>query len=95
MLVIVKAFAGFREIMPKEVLSEIQDGSTIGNLLKVLGNVFPGFEAMIFSSPGVLFDQVNILENGRNIRFLNDLDTILHDGDIIAIFPPVGGGQHH
>ena len=92
MIVIVKVFAGFREIMPKEVSSEIPDGSTLGTLLKVLGSMFPGFEAMIFSSPGVLFDQVNILENGRNIRFLNYLDTLLHDGDIIALFPPAGGG---
>lgn len=91
-IVIVKVFAGFREIMPKEISSEIPDGSTIGNLLGALGGMFSGFETMIFSSPGVLFDQVNILENGRNIRFLNDLDTILHDGDIIAIFSPAGGG---
>jgi molybdopterin converting factor small subunit len=43
-------------------------------------------------SPPVLFDQVNILENGRNIRFLNDLGMNLQEGDIVVIFLPAGGG---
>ncbi|MDD1680192.1 MAG: MoaD/ThiS family protein [Methanoregula sp.] len=35
---------------------------------------------------------MNILQNGRNIHFLAGLDTLLSDGDIIALFPPAAGG---
>ncbi len=34
----------------------------------------------------------NILINGRNFLHLNSLDTLLHDGDKVQIFPPAAGG---
>jgi molybdopterin synthase sulfur carrier subunit len=33
-----------------------------------------------------------VLINGRNILFLNGFNTSLHDGDVIAISPPIAGG---
>jgi molybdopterin synthase sulfur carrier subunit len=33
-----------------------------------------------------------VLLNGRNIRLLNGLDTLIADGDRVDIFPPAGGG---
>ncbi len=46
----------------------------------------------IFQSPETIRKEVTIFRNGRNIVFLNGLDTQLHGEDIIAIFPPVAGG---
>ncbi len=45
-----------------------------------------------------LFDKYNIPKNERKAIILingrphKNLKTILNDGDIIAIFPPIGGG---
>ncbi len=33
-----------------------------------------------------------ILVNGRHIEFLKDEETVLKDGDEVAIFPPAAGG---
>ena len=55
MIVTVKAFAGFRDVMPKEVPIELPDGSTIFVLLNVIEELYPGLEAMGFSSPGGSF----------------------------------------
>ena len=35
---------------------------------------------------------LNILVNGRNVRFLAGFDTELSPGDSVAFLPPVGGG---
>lgn len=39
-----------------------------------------------------LSDEIIILVNGRNINFLQDLDTPLKEDDEISIFPVVAGG---
>ncbi len=37
-------------------------------------------------------DDITLLKNGREIKFLDGLDTTLVEGDEIAIFPLVAGG---
>lgn len=41
---------------------------------------------------GRLRHLVKILVNGRSVKWLAHLDTPIHEGDTIAIFPPIGGG---
>jgi molybdopterin synthase sulfur carrier subunit len=35
---------------------------------------------------------VNIFVNGDDIRFLNNLDTAVKDGDEVSIVPAIAGG---
>ena len=80
----VRAFINFKSYMPldakdgKAVLS-IKDGSTFSDLLNVLG--IPIEEPRIVVLNGV--SQGTAPE--VNMRVLNE-------GDIVAIFPPIGGG---
>ena len=46
----------------------------------------------IFDDNSKIKDYIQILKNGRNIKYLNALNTQLKDADTISIFPPVAGG---
>jgi len=50
------------------------------------------FRNRIYNEKGNLRRFVNIYVNGKDIRFLDHLDTELNDEDKISIIPAVGGG---
>ncbi len=92
MKVTVKSFATLRDHMDAEFAIEIQESATVAVLLTTLTERYPKLEDEIFLENGTLKDFVNILLNGRNIAFIHGLDSILSEGDLIALFPPAGGG---
>lgn len=88
----VKSFATFRDVMDAKIRMDLPSGSTISSLLDELVNRYPGLSDLIFTSPGILRSYVNILKNGRNIYFLDNLETLVEEGDVITLFPPLAGG---
>ncbi len=70
---------------------EIEGSSTLGDLLGPLCRK-RGIHAEVFGESETSPTSVNILLNGRNVRFLKGMETPLGDGDRISIFPPTGGG---
>jgi len=50
------------------------------------------FRNRIYDEKGNLRRFINIYVNGKDIRFLNHLNTELNDEDKISIIPAVGGG---
>jgi molybdopterin synthase sulfur carrier subunit len=64
---------------------------TVRRLLDVLCTSHERHEK-IFDDAGQLQTGVTVLKNGRNIVFLEGLNTELKNGDKIALFPPVTGG---
>jgi len=88
----VKSFATFRDILPRELEMEVPAGSTVGVLIDTLVRQYPLLEDLLFRTPHLLRESVVILRNGRNISFTGGPATPLGEGDLVAIFPPLGGG---
>ena len=67
------------------------DGGTVGELLQDLDGKFPGFRNQIMQG-GNLHRFVNIYLNDEDIRYLNQLETPVKDGDSVSILPALAGG---
>jgi molybdopterin synthase sulfur carrier subunit len=47
----------------------------------------------LWRAPGMLKEHIHVFVNGREISFLNGLETPVSDRDTLDVFPPVGGGN--
>jgi len=91
----VRIFATFRDIVGiKETDLQLPSNDTIRSLVQTLSNKYSQgkLEREVFDESGKVQKYVKILVNGRDIDFIDGPSTQLKDGDIVAMFPPVGGG---
>lgn len=91
MKVTVKLFGGignFASISTASVL--LPPHAAISEALKELYQSHSALQEKL--EKGVAEGYINIIVNGRNIRFLGGLETSLSEGDRIAFLPPIGGG---
>jgi molybdopterin synthase sulfur carrier subunit len=68
------------------------DGSTVRSLVDNLEQKYPGIKERICDETGKIRRFVNVYVNGDDIRFLQNLETSLKDGDTISIVPAIAGG---
>ena len=68
------------------------EGGTVADLLVDLDGRYPGFKNQIMQE-GNLHRFVNIYLNDEDIRYLDQLNTRLKDGDTISILPALAGGE--
>lgn len=50
------------------------------------------FKRRLFNNHGKPRRFLNTYVNGRDVRFLDKLETVLHEGDVISLIPAVSGG---
>lgn len=67
-------------------------GATVAALVEDLERNHPGLKERICDDEGKVRRFVNIFVNGDDIRFLNNLDTTIKDGDEVSIVPAIAGG---
>lgn len=67
-------------------------GETVRGLVDNLEKRHPGIRERICDEQGRVRRFVNLYLNGDDIRFLQQLDTRVKDGDEISIVPAIAGG---
>jgi molybdopterin synthase sulfur carrier subunit len=67
-------------------------GATVGEVFAELVERHPGLKGQLVDESGSLHKFVNVYVNDDDIRYLDQLDTKVGDGDDISILPAVAGG---
>ena len=68
------------------------EGATVGEVFTEVTNRYPGLAGQLVDDQGGLHKFVNVYCNDDDIRYLDQLDTKVTDGDVISILPAVAGG---
>jgi sulfur-carrier protein len=69
------------------------EGTTVGEALKGLDALHPGFAERLFDDTGNLRRFVNVFVGEEDIRFLDGLATPVPAGAVVSVVPAVAGGQ--
>jgi sulfur-carrier protein len=67
-------------------------GTTIAAIMQDLESRHPGLKERICDDNGKVRRFVNVYVNGDDIRFLDNLETAVKEGDEISIVPAIAGG---
>ncbi|HJZ54455.1 MAG TPA: ubiquitin-like small modifier protein 1 [Gemmataceae bacterium] len=72
--------------------SEVEvSGPTVQAALDDLVKKYPGLGPKLFDN-GKLRPYVNVFVNDEDIRYLDEMNTLVTDGVIVALIPAVAGG---
>lgn len=95
MKVLVRTTMGLKKTIGQDRIQIVlENGETVANLMDRLVSRWGKVLADQIFLPGARNPRSGtmIMVNGRNIHFLNQLDTVLQEGDEVTILPAVGGG---
>jgi molybdopterin synthase sulfur carrier subunit len=68
------------------------DGTSVKAIIEDLERRHPGMRERLLDDKGALRRFVNIYVNGDDIRFLDELNSKVKDGDDLSIVPAIAGG---
>jgi molybdopterin synthase sulfur carrier subunit len=71
----------------------LADANTVGEVIQWLTETYPGLKERLRDERGEMRRFINIYVNDEDIRFKQNLETPLKDGDQISIIPAIAGGS--
>jgi len=80
-----------RKLTNNEEVVEVT-AQTIGDAFSELQTRYPGIKERLLDDSGSVRRFVNVYVNEEDIRFLQNQQTTLKDGDEISIIPAIAGG---
>jgi molybdopterin synthase sulfur carrier subunit len=69
-------------------------GTTVGEVLQWLTETYPGLKERLRDEQGEVRRFINIYVNDEDIRFIQNLETPLKEGDHVSIIPAIAGGAY-
>jgi molybdopterin synthase sulfur carrier subunit len=89
----IKLLATLRDIVGDKTIDVSLDGvQTVRDLAQSIRAAYPALGQELVQDNGELTGKVHILVNGRNIEWLDGLDTPVKESDILILLPPSAGG---
>jgi len=78
----------------REMILDVPQGTTVADIRDMLiSNGYLGVETQIkVPNCGILTPSLLYFINGKNVNYLNGMDTFVNDGDRINIIPLMLGG---
>jgi molybdopterin synthase sulfur carrier subunit len=77
----------------RRVTVDAEPGDTFRDAFDQLLAAHPELEAEVLDDEGEIRDHIRVLRNDHDPFVTDDgYDTVLEDGDKLALFPPVSGG---
>lgn len=80
-----------RKLTNEQELVEVS-AKNIGDAITELQGRFPGIAERLVDESGAVRRFINVYVNEEDIRFLQDKQTPLKDGDEVSIIPAIAGG---
>lgn len=80
-----------RKLTQDEEVVEVQ-AATVGGAIEEMQARFPGIQERLLDEAGNIRRFVNVYVNEEDIRFLQNKQTPLKDGDEVSIIPAIAGG---
>ncbi|MGF1506197.1 MAG: MoaD/ThiS family protein [Chloroflexi bacterium] len=88
----IKLLATLRDVAGTSRLDVPFDTGTVHDLTAAISRVSPALAGEMLDDHGNLSGLVHIFVNGRNIEWLNGMDTVIEEGDSLTLIPPTAGG---
>jgi molybdopterin synthase sulfur carrier subunit len=80
-----------RKLTHDEEIVQVQ-AATVGGAIAELQGRYPGIKERLVDETGGVRRFVNVYVNEEDIRFLQNQETPVKDGDEISIIPAIAGG---
>jgi molybdopterin converting factor small subunit len=82
-----------RQYAGKQAAIEVP-AATVGEALNALTSAYPDLRKHLYNDEGKLRAFVNLYLNDDDIRYLQQDQTAVKDGDTLSIVPSIAGGRY-
>lgn len=69
-------------------------GETVAAALEALTEAYPDLRSHLYNEEDELRQFVNVYVEDEDIRYLDETETALEDGQELSIIPSIAGGRH-